>query len=224
MSLTRADLESRRLQRMILESGLTLQVLSEAQLQASIDKTLQRQKPGSDIWLFAYGSLIWNPIFRFVERRIGTVYGLHRRFCLQAPLGRGTPEKPGLVLALERGGSCRGVVYRIAAADVTSELLLLWRREMVVGSYVPRWVRVFDGTQQLEAIAFVINRHHPHYTRNLSIEDTADILATACGHIGSSAEYLLQTVDGLMTLGIKDKQLLLLRERVLTKQCCLQRV
>ncbi|WP_017315486.1 gamma-glutamylcyclotransferase [Mastigocladopsis repens] len=224
MPLTRADLESKRLQRMILESGLSMQILSEAQLQASIDKTIQQQEPDSDIWLFAYGSLVWNPIFRFVERRIGTVYGLHRRFCLRAPLGRGTPDNPGLVLALERGGSCRGVVYRIAGADVASELLLVWRREMVVGSYVPRWVKVFDGTQQLEAIAFVINRHHPHYARNLSIETTAEIIATACGHIGSSAEYLLQTVDGLMTLGIKDRQLLLLRERVLAKQCCLQRV
>lgn len=222
MSLTRTDLESRRLQKMILQSGLAMQVLSEAQLQASINKILQRQEPDSDIWLFAYGSLIWNPIFRFVERRIGTVYGLHRRFCLWAPVGRGTPDNPGLVLGLERGGSCHGVIYRIAAADVQSELLLLWRREMVVGSYIPRWVKVFDGTQEREAIAFVINRHHPDYAANLSFEKTVDIIATACGQIGSCAEYLLHTVNGLTSLGIKDKQLLLLRECVMAKQRGLQ--
>lgn len=146
---------------MVLQSGLGLYVLSEVQLQMSIRETLRRQEPNSDVWLFAYGSLIWNPIFRFIEHRVGTVYGWHRHFCLWTPLGRGTPDNPGLVLGLDRGGSCRGVVYRIAATDVLPELLLLWRREMVVGSYIPRWVKVFDGTQGFEVIAFVVNRKYP---------------------------------------------------------------
>lgn len=82
MSLTRTDLKSNLLQQMVLQSGLDLQVLSEAELQESIDQILRRQQPNSDVWLFAYGSLIWNPIFNFVDRRVGTVYGFHRRFCL----------------------------------------------------------------------------------------------------------------------------------------------
>jgi cation transport protein ChaC len=218
MSLTRSDLESQRLQQIILQSRRGVNVLSEAQLQESIYETLRRQKPDSDIWIFAYGSLIWNPIFPFVEQRVGTIYGWHRRFCIWVPRGRGTPDNPGLVLALDRGGSCRGIAYRIAAADVPSELLLLWRREMIVGCYIPRWVRVFDGTKQLEAIAFVINRHHRAYAGNISLETTVNSIATAIGEIGSCADYLIQTIDGLMAAGIKDKQLLRLREYVVARQ------
>jgi glutathione-specific gamma-glutamylcyclotransferase len=218
MSLTRSDLESRRLQQIILQSGRGVNVLSEAQLQESIRETLKQQKPDSDVWIFAYGSLIWNPIFKFVEQRIGTIYGWHRRFCLWVPQGRGTPDNPGLVLGLDRGGSCSGIAYRIAAADVPSELLLLWRREMVVGCYIPRWVRVFDGTQTLSAIAFVINRQHRAYTGNISLETTVNSIATAGGELGSCSDYLMQTINGLMTVGIKDKQLLQLRDRVVARQ------
>lgn len=218
MSLTREDLESNQLQKLLLQSGLKVNVLNEIQLQESIRQTLERQAANSDVWLFAYGSLIWNPIFRFVERRIGTVYGFHRQFCLWTPFGRGTPDNPGLVLGLDRGGSCRGIVYRIAAPDVLSELLLVWRREMIVNSYIPRWVKVFDGVQGVEAIAFVVNRNHPKYTGELSLETTVNTLATAGGHLGSSADYLIQTVNGLIANGIKDKQLLLLHNLVLARQ------
>jgi glutathione-specific gamma-glutamylcyclotransferase len=172
----------------------------------------------SDVWIFAYGSLIWNPIFNFVEQRVGTIHGWHRRFCLWVPQGRGTPDNPGLVLGLDRGGSCRGIAYRIAATDVPSELLLLWRREMVVGCYIPRWVRVFDGTQTLEAIAFVINRRHRAYAGNISLETTVNSIATASGQLGSCADYLMQTVNGLMAVGIKDKHLLWVRDRIMARQ------
>ncbi len=215
MSLTRSDLESRRLQQLILQSGGGVKFLSEAQLQESMHQTLGQLEPSSDVWIFAYGSLIWNPIVRFAEQRVGTIYGWHRRFCLWVPRGRGTPENPGLVLGLDYGGSCRGIVYRIAANDVPSELLLLWRREMVVGSYIPRWVRVFDGTQKLDAIAFIINRRHRAYAGNISLETTVKSIATATGELGSCADYLMQTVDGLRTAGIQDKQLLRLRKHVL---------
>lgn len=218
MSLKRSDLEERRLQQSILQSGRRVNVLSEAQLQESLSETLKHQNPDSDVWIFAYGSLIWNPIFNFVEQRVGTIHGWHRRFCLWVPQGRGTPDNPGLVLGLDRGGSCRGITYRIAATDVPLELPLLWRREMVVGCYIPHWVRVFDGKQQLEAIAFVINRRHRAYTGNISEETTVNSIATASGELGSCAEYLMQTVNGLMIAGIKDKALLRLRDRVVARQ------
>ncbi|HEY9727011.1 MAG TPA: gamma-glutamylcyclotransferase [Chroococcales cyanobacterium] len=218
MSLTRSDLEERRLQQLILQSGRKVNVLTEDQLQESIRETLKQQKLDSDVWIFAYGSLVWNPIFKFVEQRVGTIYGWHRRFCLWVPQGRGTPDNPGLVLGLDRGGSCRGIAYRIAATDVPSELLLLWRREMVVGCYIPRWVRVFDGTQNLEAIAFVINRRHRAYAGNISLETTVSSIATARGELGSCRDYLMQTVNGLMSVGIEDKPLLRLRDRVVARQ------
>jgi len=218
MSLTRSDLEERRLQQLILQSGRKVNVLTEDQLQESIRETLKQQKLDSDVWIFAYGSLVWNPIFNFVEQHVGAIYGWHRRFCLWVPQGRGTPDNPGLVLGLDRGGSCRGIAYRIAATDVPSELLLLWRREMVVGCYIPRWVRVFDGTQNLEAIAFVINRGHRAYAGNISLETTVNSIATARGALGSCSDYLMQTVNGLMSVGIEDKPLLRLRDRVVARQ------
>jgi cation transport protein ChaC len=217
MTLTRADLESSRLQKLIQQAGLGLQLLSEAELQASLRQTLQ-QRPHAEVWLFAYGSLIWNPTFHSIGRTVGTIYGLHRQFCLWTPLGRGTPDNPGLVLALDRGGSCRGVAYRIAEHEAFAELLLVWRREMVVNSYVPRWVRVFTGDRTLEAITFVINRQHDCYSGELSLDTVVNSIATACGELGSCKNYLLQTVESLLQAGIQDKYLLSLRDRVLAKQ------
>ncbi|MCC5652591.1 gamma-glutamylcyclotransferase [Nostoc sp. XA013] len=201
------------MQQTILQSGTGV-ILTEAQLQKSLNQTLGQQKANSDVWLFAYGSLIWNPIFKFAEQRIGKIYGWHRSFCLWVPQGRGTPSNRGLVLGLDNGGSCRGIAYRIAAADVSSELPLLWRREMVVGCYIPHWVKVFDGVQQLPAITFVINRQHRAYTGKISKETIINSIATASGELGSCADYLMQTVNGLMKVGIKDQQLLWLSKQV----------
>lgn len=218
MPLTRADLESTEFQKRLLQSMPGVQFLSEAELQASIEQTLRQQKLDTDIWLFAYGSLIWNPLFKFVEHRSGTIYGWHRRFCLWTPIGRGTPDNPGLVLGLDRGGSCRGVAFRLDAATIAAELLIVWRREMIVNSYIPRWVRVFDGKQGFDAIAFMVNRNHRAYVGNISWETTVNSIATAQGQLGSSADYLMQTVEGLAAVGIKDKHLLQLRTNVLEQQ------
>ena len=218
MSLTRKDLESSRLHRLVAQAGLKLPVLSEAELQTSIQNTLKHCDSDADIWIFAYGSLIWNPIFHFAESRVGTIYGWHRRFCLWTPLGRGAPENPGLVLGLDRGGSCRGVAYRIAAANVEAELSLIWRREMVVGSYIPRWVKLVEGERRVKAIAFTINPQHAFYAGRISPETTVKSLATARGQLGSAADYLLQTVDGLSAVGIQDRSLMALRDQVVVYQ------
>ncbi|RCJ39046.1 cation transport protein ChaC [Nostoc minutum NIES-26] len=217
MSLTRSDLESQRLQQTIVQSGTGI-ILSEAQLQESLSQTLVQHQPDSDVWLFAYGSLIWNPLFKFVEQRVGTIYGWHRRFCLWVPQGRGTPENRGLVLGLDSGGSCRGIAYRIAATNVALELPLLWRREMIVGCYIPRWVKVFNGTDQLPAITFVVNRQHRAYAGKIDLKTTINSIATASGELGSCADYLMQTVNGLIQAGIKDQQLTWLSEQVSARQ------
>ncbi len=190
MTLSRAALETCYLQAMVARSGVALSVLSEAELQASIATLLQSHPLNTDVWIFAYGSLIWNPCFRFAQSRVVKLYGWHRHFCLWTPLGRGTPDNPGLVLGLKTGGSCQGVAYRIAAVDVETELLLIWRREMVVGSYIPRWVKVSDNqetkgnTACRKAAAFIINPHHSCYAGNLSRERILQSLATAQGELG----------------------------------------
>lgn len=218
MALTRADLESSQIQQAISQSDRRPSSLSEAELQASIHTLLQQHPIHTDLWIFAYGSLIWNPIIQFVERRVGTVFGFHRRFCLWTPYGRGTPDNRGLVLGLDRGGSCRGVVYRIVPAQVDTELPLLWRREMMMGCYQPRWVNVVDGAETWSAIAFVVNPQHRAYAGHLAPDVIVEHVATASGTLGSCADYLLQTVKGLTQAGIKDKSLLRLQRQVLARQ------
>jgi cation transport protein ChaC len=226
MSLTRADLENGLMQQLFSACREGPRCLSDEELDASIRCTLSGHAPHEDVWVFGYGSLIWNPIFHHLERRTATLRGYHRRFCLWSMMGRGTPENPGLVLGLDRGGVCRGVVYRIAAHHAVEELRLLWRREMVVGSYCPRWLRVDAPrhgsargvTEEVRALAFVVNREHANYAGRLPDERVAHALATARGHIGASAEYLLKTFEGLAAHGIHDRHLAGLCDRVLARE------
>ena len=172
--------------------------------------------------MFGYGSLIWNPLFHYEERRRATLRGFHRRFCLWSIMGRGSPDRPGLVLGLDNGGACCGLAYRLPAGKAVEELKLLWRREMVVGSYAPRWARVETApgegdrrcVEELRALTFVVNHAHPNYAGRLASDVVAQALASARGHLGSSADYLFHTVDALAAHGLRDLHLEELRDRV----------
>jgi len=185
-----------------------LRLLTEAERAASLSATLAARPPG-DVWLFGYGSLIWNPTIHSVERRTARVEGWHRAFCLSIRAGRGSEERPGLMLGLDAGGDCTGVAFRIAEEVLEGELALLWRREMVAGSYVPRWVDALDadGRRFGSAIAFTIDAAGEQYAGRLAREIVVERLATASGALGSAAEYLYQTRDGLRAHGIPDPEL-----------------
>jgi cation transport protein ChaC len=214
MTITRETLIDGSFHAMLARADPTQRLLTDAERCASIEALFGPRLGREDCWVFGYGSLIWNPTFRFVERRVARLRGWHRRFCLWTSLGRGTPDCPGLMLALDRGGSCHGVAFRIAAAEAPFELDLLWRREMVSGSYCPRLVRVTTADGPLEAVAFTINRRHPRYAGKLSEEEAAGIIAAARGLLGPCAEYLVNTVDHLNALGLRDPCLERLRSRV----------
>jgi glutathione-specific gamma-glutamylcyclotransferase len=171
---------------------------------------------GKDAWLFAYGSLIWKPAVTHIEERRGTVHGWHRSFCFKVFRHRGTLEKPGLMMALDRGGQCTGMLYRLRGDNLREQLSMLFRREFTVKpvNSMPRWIKVTSGQETLQAIAFVMNRHSPAYVGRLSMEDKADILAKACGHEGSCAEYLYNTVFHLEERGIHDRYLWRLQQLV----------
>ena len=206
--LNRQVLQSKLLQQLLAHPGLNLKILSDAELLASIKSTLE-QNPTDELWIFAYGSLIWNPLFEYLERRVVSLDAWQRRFCLFAPVGRGTIDNPGLVLGLEQGNYCQGIAYRLAVDDnLEAELLLLWRREMVVGSYIPTWLIANDGKQDISVLTFTANPYHPVYVNNLPTEKLICSLATAKGFLGSSAEYLSQTVQGLLAEGIEDLELI----------------
>lgn len=207
MVLNRQALKSKLLQQLLAHPELKTRIWSDEELLASIKDTLQQNKTG-ELWIFAYGSLIWNPLFEYLERCVVSIESWQRRFCLLAPVGRGTIENPGLVLGLEPGDRCQGLAYRVAINhNLEDELLLLWRREMVVGSYIPTWITANNGSRELSVLAFTVNHQHPTYV-NLSTEAIVTSLATAKGVLGSSAEYLSHTVRGLLAEGIEDKQLM----------------
>jgi cation transport protein ChaC len=179
-------------------------VRSDAEIEASLDAMLATHDPAADVWVFGYGSLMWNPAFAYAERRVGLIRGYHRRFCLWLEMGRGSPGNPGLMLALDRGGVCRGVAFRVPAAQARGELLLVWRREMFGTAYIARWVQVRMVGATVPAITFVVNREHPRYAGRVSDAEAAKHIATATGALGSCASYLENTMGHLRELGIRD--------------------
>jgi glutathione-specific gamma-glutamylcyclotransferase len=178
---------------------------TDAEIEADLDAALAAQPPGSDVWLFGYGSLMWNPALHFDDRVPASVRGWHRRFCLWLHMGRGSPENPGLMLALERGGACHGVVYRIAAARAREELMLAWKRELFTGAYLSRWVVAQTATGPVRAATFVANRNHPRYAGRLPDHIVADRLANATGTLGTCRTYLEETAQSLRQLGRRDR-------------------
>jgi glutathione-specific gamma-glutamylcyclotransferase len=165
--------------------------------------------PDGDIWFFAYGSLLWKPACEVDETRKAQVRGWHRRFCIKMNRGRGTPERPGLMMALDRGGRCQGVICRVPPDRVEGSIDALLRREVLLkpSSNAPRWLTVETGGSKIRALCFVINRQSPNYTGSLSLDHVAEVLATAVGHFGSGAEYLYSTVSHLEERGIHDRNL-----------------
>jgi cation transport protein ChaC len=169
-----------------------------------------------DTWLFAYGSLIWKPEVEHIEVRRGTARGWHRAFCFRIERWRGTKEQPGLMMSLDRGGECQRVVFRLPSENLEDQLGTLVRREMTVkpANNIPRWVAVETDQGPLRAIAFTMNRQSRFYTGKLPPEEVADVLARACGHWGSCAEYLYNTVAHLQEQGIHDRHLWQLQQVV----------
>ena len=181
-----------------------LRMRTEAEMAALLNETLAMLPAGEDLHVFGYGSLIWNPAFHFAENRPALLRGWHRRFCLKMIMGRGSREKPGLMLALDRGGACKGVAFRVPAAQAREELHVLWQREMFGGAYLARWVDLMADGRKLRAVTFVIDRKHPRYVPELSVEQTAALIATASGDLGTCREYLDNTIQHLATLGLRD--------------------
>lgn len=206
--LTRELLVTGEASRLIQKDAPNVGLLTDAERQVSLSTFLE-MRPSGDLWIFGYGSLIWNPALRIAERKIASIQGWHRSFCLSMPVGRGTPESPGLVLALDRGGHCNGVAYRIAEMDVQSELQILWGREMLIGGYNPIWIDVSDieGHKFGTAIAFAIDEYHHLHAGHLSRREKTQRLAMATGEWGSSADYLFRTIDGLRANQIADAEL-----------------
>lgn len=215
MAITRQDLEANRLRTTLCSSPVASSLLPEADVERSLCEALACRPDAADldgdVWVFGYGSLIWNPMVVHTESRLATVHGYHRGFYLYSKINRGTWDNPGLVLGLDRGGCCTGMVFRIPSHVVEQEFRVLWRREMMTGAYHPRWLRVKldrdnDAPEQ-RALAFVMNRDHASYAGRLPDARVVDCLRHACGLYGPAREYLQQTLLGLATHGVDDPYL-----------------
>lgn len=187
-------------------------------LETRLETRLAGRAAAGGIWVFGYGSLMWNPMVYHQEQCHGLLYGYHRRYCFWTQSGRSSPETPGLGLGLDRGGSCRGMAFRIAAHQVEGEMELLWRREMISGIYLPRWVNVHTPQGRLRAVTFVVDRSHSRYSGKLSSTKVAGHIARARGWRGSARTYLENTVAKLAELGFRDPYLSRLHALVLAER------
>ena len=194
--------------------GAESRLMTDAEREADIRAMLAAAPAPGRVWVFAFGSLIWNPAFHFAERRTARIHGWHRQFCLWSRAGRGSPERPGLMLSLESGGSCAGVAYRLAPGTEATELDVLWRREMITMAYRPVWTTAHTPQGPEPAIAFSANRTHERYAPGLDEESVARCLATGEGSVGRCCDYLFDTVSHLRDLGIRDRRLEAIEARV----------
>ena len=182
------------------DDGL-ITLLSDEERDASRRALLEAATPGEPVWIFGYGSLMWRPDFAFAEVRAALIRGWHRRFSFWTVLGRGTPERPGLMLALEPGGSCRGMCLAIAPEQVEEATDRIWRREMLAGAYIPRWLDADTREGPVQAISFVVNPRFERYAGRLEDEEVAQHIAHAEGPSGPCIDYLIHTVAALDKIG-----------------------
>jgi cation transport protein ChaC len=177
-----------------------------------------RSHGDNDLWLFGYGSLIWDPGIRFSEVRIATLSGYHRRFCIKSELGRGSIEKPGMMVCLDQGGECRSLAFRIPREHLDEETRLIWQREMLRRTYAPTYVTINTKLGPETALTFVIDPCADSYRPDISLEQAANYVATGEGFYGSSFEYVNNLVAHLAEFGIEDENVCQLHQTALDIQ------
>ena len=162
----------------------------------------------SDLWVFGYGSLIWKPGFDYIDSALAWVHGYHRSLCIFSHVHRGTPERPGLVLGLDHGGSCQGVAFRVAARDRAATIAYLRERELVTSVYLEKTVslRLADGGA-VKALAYVVDRRHHQYAGRLPLDDMTRLVAEGVGVNGDNPAYVRNTYEHLLRLDIHDSEL-----------------
>ena len=180
-------------------------LLTSEQRAASLDCTLARRPDNSPVWIFGYGSLMWNPVFDSEEARPAILHGYHRAFCLRLTAGRGTHAQPGRMLALRDGGQTTGLAFRLPEDKLHEELELLWKREMLTGCYRPTWCELaLDDGRIVTALVFIMDPSHPQYEADTDYQIIAPLIARASGPLGTNAQYLFALEKELESYGMRD--------------------
>jgi cation transport protein ChaC len=188
---------------------------TDAEYEAAAARLIE-QAPLGPLWVFAYGSLIWKPAIATTDHRRAVAHGWHRSFCLRLTRWRGSPAQPGLMMGLKRGGRCKGMLHRIADDDRQNLIVRLLRREVGNDRHLTgvRWVNADTDQGRVRALTFWAEPVGLDNWVDLALPEVAQILARACGHIGSGAAYLFHTVSKLDELGIRDRNLWRLQHMV----------
>ena len=192
---------------LVADDPTAMQFLTRDAVDSSRAATLATVDHDDDVWLFGYGSLMWNPEVDFAERRRGLVRGWHRAFCLWQWRFRGSRGQPGLMMALDRGGACVGALFRIPGPGATEKLAQTWRREMPGMAYRPIWINACSPAGPVRAVTFVADRKSHRYAGRLPEPEIARHIARACGQTGPNASYLLETWKHCTAIGIRDPML-----------------
>jgi cation transport protein ChaC len=193
--------------------------LSDHQLENSRRQMLETWEAGKDVWVFGYGSLVWDPGFHFEEVRLAEVDGYQRRFSIKLSGARGSPERPALMLGLERGGRCQGLAFCMARELLTEETSVLWGREMLQGHYVPLQHRASTPQGPIDVLLFTSNTKHAGYVGDLPIATAAAIMARGQGFLGTNRQYLMELISRFEGLEIDDpylKELMVLVDAIET--------
>lgn len=218
--LTREALLNGDIARLVRNDRNSLRVMSDQERCELVESTLDRVGKDTDLWVFGYGSLIWNPSLEFVEQRSCTITGFHRKFCFWTTLSRGSEEQPGLMVGLVEGGNCGGMAFRISRQKAATELDVLFRREMSHFVYKPVWIEAIcaETESAVNALTFVVDTSNERYAAELSESEVIQAIATAVGPLGSNCDYLFQLVENLNKLGFRDPDIEELAQQVLEYQ------
>nr|WP_275051532.1 gamma-glutamylcyclotransferase [Brenneria goodwinii] len=190
-------------------------LLTPQQRTASLEKTLARRPDCGPVWVFGYGSLMWNPVFDAEEACLATLHDWHRAFCLRLTAGRGTTNRPGRMLALIPGGKTTGLAFRLSESSLREDLELLWKREMLTGCYRPEWFELQQKNGDIvTALVFVSAMEHPLIEEDTCIQRVAPLIAQASGPLGTNAQYLFALEQELKNYGMEDNELSELAQQV----------
>ena len=208
IKLTRENITQGRLGEKIKSISGSDKVLTNNELIIERRKIIPDNGIGEDIYIFAYGSLLWNPTVEYEGQFLAKTYGFHRSFCMKTNLGRGSFINPGLMLGLDKGGSCKGSAFKLKKSGTIKNIDILFRREMVTGAYIPKLLKTrLDGGKNVLSLAFTVDKQHKNYFGKKDIQTKANMIAKASGFLGSCREYLDNTLHSLSELNIIDAEM-----------------
>ena len=208
IKLTKKNIKNGNIREFINSIEGSDKVLTDYELKEERKKIVSDSEIMNDFYIFGYGSLLWNPTISFEKQLIGKIYGYHRAFCMLTKLGRGSFKNPGLMLGLDKGGSCSGILFKLRAKTAIKNIDLLFKREMVTRAYVPKLLNAIDTNgKKVKALTFTVDRKHKNYLKEKSYLKKVEMIKSASGFLGSCKEYLINTSNSLDELNIFDKEI-----------------